>query len=257
MKHKIPLFTTSWDDGHPFDVRVADLLDRYQMRGTFYVPITNMEGLPVLSATQLRSLANEFEVGSHTLDHCYLDSVNLTEARRQIVEGKTELEQMIGTPVRGFCYPGGRKNDSIIDLVKMAGFAYARGLSNLDTEAGERFCMPTTIQFYPHPRRVFLQNYLTKGSLTRYQLLPLLLRHGDLRSQLISSMEYVALNGGIFHLWGHSWELDKFDGWVLLNEVLAVADELFPPKARLTNLELVNQLYEPRDQDTLIYSGTD
>ena len=31
------LFTTSWDDGHPSDLHVADLLERYGMKGTFYL----------------------------------------------------------------------------------------------------------------------------------------------------------------------------------------------------------------------------
>ena len=29
--------TTSWDDGHTLDLRLADLLDKYDLRGTFYV----------------------------------------------------------------------------------------------------------------------------------------------------------------------------------------------------------------------------
>jgi hypothetical protein len=107
--------------------------------------------------------------------------------------------------------------------------------------------MPTTIQFYPHRRRVFLQNYLTKGGLNRYQLLPTLLAHGDLKSQLISSMKYVALKGGIFHLWGHAWEFDKFGGWALLNEVLAAACDLFAPESRLSSLELAKIIYPPSD----------
>jgi hypothetical protein len=32
--------TTSWDDGHPSDLRVAELLIKHGLRGTFYVPMT-------------------------------------------------------------------------------------------------------------------------------------------------------------------------------------------------------------------------
>ncbi len=31
--------TTSWDDGHPLDFRVAELLSKYGLRGTFYIPM--------------------------------------------------------------------------------------------------------------------------------------------------------------------------------------------------------------------------
>jgi hypothetical protein len=30
--------TASWDDGHPLDFRIADMLERYGLTGTFYVP---------------------------------------------------------------------------------------------------------------------------------------------------------------------------------------------------------------------------
>lgn len=36
--------TTSWDDGHPLDLRVAELLSEYHLQGTFYVPIAAEAG---------------------------------------------------------------------------------------------------------------------------------------------------------------------------------------------------------------------
>ena len=30
--------TTSWDDGHPLDYRIAEMLQEYGLRGTFYIP---------------------------------------------------------------------------------------------------------------------------------------------------------------------------------------------------------------------------
>ena len=31
------LITTSWDDGNKLDIKVAELLDKYGMKGTFYI----------------------------------------------------------------------------------------------------------------------------------------------------------------------------------------------------------------------------
>ena len=36
--------TTSWDDGHPLDFRIAELLSEYRLRGTFYVPMESENG---------------------------------------------------------------------------------------------------------------------------------------------------------------------------------------------------------------------
>lgn len=57
----ILLFTTSWDDGHPLDLRLAELLVTYGFRGTFYVPCRNWQGEPVLSGRELRDLGRGFE----------------------------------------------------------------------------------------------------------------------------------------------------------------------------------------------------
>ena len=34
------------------------------------------------------------------------------------------------------------------------------------------------------------------------------------------SLDYVLVNGGIWHLWGHSWEIDENNHWELLDDVL-------------------------------------
>jgi len=39
---------TSCDDGYPADMKIADLLDRHGLKGTFFVCIENSEGRPVL-----------------------------------------------------------------------------------------------------------------------------------------------------------------------------------------------------------------
>lgn len=36
--------TSSWDDGHPLDLRVADLLARCGVKGTYYVPGSGTPG---------------------------------------------------------------------------------------------------------------------------------------------------------------------------------------------------------------------
>ncbi len=37
------IITTSWDDGHPLDLKLAELLQRYAIPATFYIPIDNIE----------------------------------------------------------------------------------------------------------------------------------------------------------------------------------------------------------------------
>src|SRR5690242_4394500 len=55
--------TLSWDDGHPLDSRIADMMSRYHLRGTFYIPRTAERG--TMRAAQIRELSQTFEVGAH------------------------------------------------------------------------------------------------------------------------------------------------------------------------------------------------
>jgi peptidoglycan/xylan/chitin deacetylase (PgdA/CDA1 family) len=35
--------TTSWDDGHPLDLKLAELLKKYDVPATLYMPMDNPE----------------------------------------------------------------------------------------------------------------------------------------------------------------------------------------------------------------------
>ena len=39
------------------------------------------------------------------------------------------------------------------------------------------------------------------------------------------SLDYVIEHGGIWHLWGHSWEIDNYDLWSELEDVLVYANQ--------------------------------
>src|SRR6185312_1811897 len=125
-------------DGHPSDRKAAELLAKHGLRATFYVPIRNCEGPPVLSSTDLWQIANEFEIGSHTLDHRFLRDLPAAVARRQIFQGKKILEDRLGRRIAGFCYPGGKFRGEHAVLAADAGFRYARTIANLRFDAGDR-----------------------------------------------------------------------------------------------------------------------
>src|SRR5208283_3028025 len=84
MKHvkRNCVITTSWDDGHPLDLRMAELLAKYRLTGTFYVPRSSQK--PVMNPSQIRDLSDSFEIGAHTLEHIAIDSLPDAEARKQL-----------------------------------------------------------------------------------------------------------------------------------------------------------------------------
>ena len=235
------VFTSSWDDGHPLDAQVAELLSRHGFQGTFYVPLSNREGLPVMPPGEMRSLGQGFEIGSHTIDHCYLKTVDAAEARRQIVEGKTRLEQILGHRVSGFCYPGGHRTLEHRQMVADAGFDYARTIESFyRTLPADPFRMPTTTQFYPHRRVVQVRNFIMCDEWGRnLDLFFISMGRGNFISRLQAMLDHVCLHGGGFHLWGDSWELEAFDGWRQLDSFLRYAAGHIAAERRLNNHEVL------------------
>lgn len=238
-------FTCSVDDGHPSDLKFAALLERHGLHGTFYVPLSNQEGAPVLAPASLRELGKRFEIGSHTLTHQFLTRVPIGRAAREIVNGKQGLEDLLGHAVHGFCYPGGRYRRCHLSLVREAGFAYARTTVNLAFDAGPGpYQMATSCQFFPHTPAVYLRNFTSGGGWARRApgLLAALVAGGWER-RLDGWLALAERQGGVFHLWAHSADIDRLQAWDQLDRFLGrVAQSVAAPQ-RLTNYRLAQLVF--------------
>jgi peptidoglycan/xylan/chitin deacetylase (PgdA/CDA1 family) len=75
------LVTTSWDDGHNLDLKVAALLDKSGLKGTFYISPQNRElsSASRLSDENIKLLASQHEVGAHTNTHPHLTRLDRNE----------------------------------------------------------------------------------------------------------------------------------------------------------------------------------
>jgi peptidoglycan/xylan/chitin deacetylase (PgdA/CDA1 family) len=216
------IVTTSWDDGHPADLKLAGLLADCDASGTFYVPTRNAEGRPVLSPDNVRRVAARFEIGGHSRDHVVLTQLPPDELDRQVRENKAWLEETVGSPIRGFCYVRGRYNAAVRDAVVRAGYAYARTVENFRTNLSEDvYTVPTTLQFYPHTPIAQLKTF-RRGAWTaaRFRLLITALGARDLPGRLDRVAHEARRAGGLLHIWGHSWELEEYELWHALRETL-------------------------------------
>lgn len=239
------VFTCSIDDGHPSDMKTAELLGKHGLSGTFYVPIRNREDPDVLSNTEIRELGRSFEIGSHTHDHCYLRNLDIWESYHQIADGKRHLEDILGKEVPGFCYPGGRYRRRDLELVRAYGFRYARTIMNLRFDAGcMPYEMPTTIQFYPHDRVVYLRNFVGSGYWhKRIAGLGLAIMHEHWIDRMYALFDHACKHGRTFHLWGHSKQFDELDAWQELDKFLAHVAERVAIGDRLSNAQLAERAF--------------
>jgi len=239
--------TTSWDDGHKLDLRTAKLLERYGVRGTFYISEKYAE--PRLTEEEIRSLAPLHEVGAHTVTHPDLTKIPEAEALREMVEGKAWLEAILGEEVPLFCYPSGRHNKRVVELAKEAGFQGARTTAfGSISVSKDPFLLGTTIQVYPFPLRKLGKDKYYWGKLFQ----PLSERYASLRSLgvpitsmaswravALATFEHALKSGEVFHLWGHSWEIDRYGMWEDLEWLLARIAERKDEVRFVTNGELI------------------
>jgi len=216
------ILTTSWDDGHPLDLRIAELLEKYGIKGTFYIPCHNIEGRDVMSARQICEIDKAFEIASHTYNHVRLDTLNAEQAREQITKGKYYLEDVTGHSIEGFCYPGGAWTESSERIIEEIGFKYARTIVNFHTgSTTNQYRMPTTLQFYSHDRQVYIRNYIMHGHwIERLPVFVISIELKDIVSRLHAIFDSLVFTNSILHIWGHSWEIEEQNSWGLLEEIL-------------------------------------
>lgn len=215
--------TTSWDDGDRADLRLATLLRDKGMPGSFYIPILPFESRPALTHEELRSLAAEgFEIGAHGVSHVPLWGLKEEKLTTEVGDSKAILEDILGREVEMFCYPRGRFDRNVVRAVKRAGYRGARTVRMLSISLDVRpFEVPTTVQIFPHSRSSYLRNIArareVEGLQTCISHATQLGNWLELAKRLFDS---VSEQGGIWHLYGHSWEIEKLGLWEDLNEVL-------------------------------------
>jgi len=207
---KICIVTTSWDDGCQTDERFASLLLNYKLKGTFYIAKNWIENSGYVCL--IKELDKNFEVGAHTLSHPDLTRISIKDAFREISGSKEWLEKLLNHKIEMFAYPKGKYNDKIVELVRQAGFLGARTLNSKTTLPKNSFMMGVGCQASNGSPLLRL-----KASLNSRMSFKSLL-DWSVNAKLL--FDYVMENGGIWHLWGHSWEIEENGDWEKLEKVL-------------------------------------
>ncbi len=209
--------TTSWDDGHKFDVRLASLLKKYGIKGTFYIAPEDHEASPEerLSNDQIKNLSKDFEIGAHTMTHSWLPEMSDGQARKEIEDSKEYLKKIIGKNILSFCYPRGEYEKRHVEIVRAAGFSYARTVHRHSFSLGKSVLEgDTTIHTYNHWSDIWkimcFANFNPIKTVRYFQW-------DNLAKAMFDQVQNM---GGIFHLWGHSWEIEEHGDWEKLEGVL-------------------------------------
>lgn len=196
---------TSWDDACVLDMQLAELLDKYSLPATFYVPAfwesyATYKNWKPLSRDEVMYLSDKFEIGSHGLTHALLTQVPIQVAEYEIVQSKALLESLIGKRVTKFCYPRGYATEAI---KRMVGSHYTIGRNTLvgSIEPEVSVWQSTTVHV-GYNRKEY-------NGLHWY----------DYAIKMLERAR--AKKDATFHIWGHSHEIDRNNGWDALDRLMA------------------------------------
>ena len=211
--------TTSWDDGHPCDRRLADLLGKYDLKGTFYIPQQNPEHR-VMKESEIAELGRSFEIGGHTLGHRNLRRISASEARAEINGSFQWLRSLLQKDPVSFCPPFGAYSKSSLAEIYAAGFRVVRTVELLspDQKTG---VLPTTIQMFDHTSLTLFKHLLKRGRIRNLRLWINSRFAADTCRLVDHYLEFIARHGGCLHLWGHSWEIEEHRYWTRLEDIFS------------------------------------
>ena len=128
----------TFDDGHASVLDQAlPMLARHGFVGTVF-PRLDVLGSPgSLSQPGLEALvAAGWEVGSHTLTHRNLTTLDDAELERELAGSKRELEALLGRPCRSIAYPRGDADERVLAAAAAAGYEAGAALYGVPVPQG-------------------------------------------------------------------------------------------------------------------------
>ena len=135
----------TFDDGYQDNLIYADkVLTKYGAKATLYLVVERFDRdwstakkahhdsgelmrEPKLTDAEVAEMlaSQRWELGAHTLTHANLPTLNDDDRRREIIQGKRELEAQFQEEVVSFAYPFGIYDVTDITLAQEAGFKFA------------------------------------------------------------------------------------------------------------------------------------
>lgn len=213
--------TFSYDDGVTQDIRLIELLNKYDLKCTFNLnsELLSKKGMLVRKGQRIshykvhtedvKTIYDGHEVAVHTLTHPNLTKCDDAEVIRQVETDRLNLSELVGYEVVGMAYPcGGVNNDDRVANIiqKSTGVKYSRTI--------------TTNNCFD------LQENLYRFNPTSHHL--------DFEKMMQLGREFLELKPKepkVFYIWGHSYEMDcGADYWVKLEEffkLISNKDDIF------------------------------
>ncbi len=112
-----------FDDGYRPQFTYA--LPELRKRGWPGVLNLKAEGSDLYRSNVEAMIEAGWELASHTINHSDLTTLGAAELEEEVAGARKLLQREYGVPVKNFCYPAGRFDETVIGAVDAAGYAGA------------------------------------------------------------------------------------------------------------------------------------
>ena len=241
---KTKAVTLSYDDGSKFDIRLCEILNRYGIKCTFNICSGFMSDTDeyYMSVDEIKKhiLAQGHEVAVHGKYHKAPGKTAPCEFIRDVLECRAELENSLGTLVRGMAYPDsgieetlpGINEENIKHTLSDLGIAYARsGRENPNFELPQD-----------------LYDWRPGAHHASPALFGMIERFNDCD---VNSLYMANRTPKLLYIWGHSSEFDRNSNWDLF-EIICQAVSHKPDTWYATAIEICDYITA---YNRLVYSA--
>ena len=220
-QRKNKAITFSYDDGTVQDMRLIELMNKYNLKCTFNLnsELLSTPGILIrnnkrinhykIHKDDVKYVYEGHEIAVHTLTHPNLPKCEDKEVIRQVELDRQNLSEIAGYDIVGMAYPGGGINndDRVADIIKKhTGIKYSRTITS-------NGCFDLQANLYRFDPTVW---------------------HLDFDRMMSLGKEFIEMKTDtpkIFYIWGHSFEMDyDSDYWVKLEEffkLISNRDDIF------------------------------
>ncbi len=190
--------TFSYDDGVEQDLQLLEILNKYNLKGTFNLNTglddksdswIYKERLEVkrLNIEKYVDAYKGHEIAVHTLTHPNLCMLDDEAMEREVLGDRENIQRIFGTTAVGMAYPYGAYSEKVVDKLRQYGFKYARGVEssyNFDVQDNLLVFKPTC-------------------------------HHDDDRLFELAEkfLELDTDKPQIFYVWGHAYEFEGNNNW--------------------------------------------
>ena len=219
------IITLSFDDGVTQDKRLIRLLRKYDLKATFNINsgLLGKEGricFPSgesvthnkITAEELPSLYEGFEVAAHTRTHPMLTGCSVRRILEEVIGDAVRLSELTGYPVYGMAYPGASPNYDRLVKETLRQFTDIRFARTIDATYDFRFPQ----DFLAWDPTSHILDERTEDLIGQFAML-----HGD----------------GLLYLWGHSYEFDCAGQWDRVEKILAMLSKMKDAQS-VTNMQV-------------------